>query len=268
MKRPVGTLPSSRPTSAEATRSVHREAHRLVAREVMEVTTRDHWEPTPGANLYLDTHHLGAGQVSADDVADAHQKDVAVEASTGQIQLLGRRGQRHGDVPGGGSRAATRRSPCTVKPTVSFQTRSSASTRAAAEGNVAGGRRTNSPPSSWNRSPGFAAAGVGSFVRDFTQIDTRRLSSPCSARILWLGFTRRKRRLAELQRVLGEEDYFILMLRVDRGLDCSRSHRYPGPGGARPSGADSRGGAAARARPGLPQTEAQEAPAGTGRVLE
>ena len=36
------------------------------------------WVPTPGLKLYLDVHHLGAGKVTAKDVAAAHKKDLAV----------------------------------------------------------------------------------------------------------------------------------------------------------------------------------------------
>ncbi len=65
--------------SAEAASSVHKEAHGLVASHIMEVTSDNmSWAPTPGMKLYLDVHHLGAGKVTAKDVAGAHQKDLAV----------------------------------------------------------------------------------------------------------------------------------------------------------------------------------------------
>jgi hypothetical protein len=38
------------------------------------------WMPTPGMKLYMDVHHLGAGKVTVQDVAAAHQKDLAVQA--------------------------------------------------------------------------------------------------------------------------------------------------------------------------------------------
>jgi len=37
------------------------------------------WTPKPGKKLFLDVHHLGAGKVSAADVAGAHQKDLAAQ---------------------------------------------------------------------------------------------------------------------------------------------------------------------------------------------
>jgi ATP-dependent Clp protease adapter protein ClpS len=67
--------------SADAASAVHRKAHGLVASKVMEVTPDNtNWTPTPGMKLFMDVHHLGAGKVSAEDVAQAHKKDLAVEA--------------------------------------------------------------------------------------------------------------------------------------------------------------------------------------------
>jgi Protein of unknown function (DUF4242) len=67
--------------SAEAANTVHREAHGLVANKIMEVTSDNmSWAPTPGHKLYLDVHHLGPGKVTAKDVAEAHKKDLAIEA--------------------------------------------------------------------------------------------------------------------------------------------------------------------------------------------
>src|SRR5206468_3857909 len=65
--------------SREAVNAVHKEAHGLMAARIMEVTADNaSWIPTPGAKLYLDVHHLGAGKVTARDVAAAHEKDLAV----------------------------------------------------------------------------------------------------------------------------------------------------------------------------------------------
>jgi hypothetical protein len=64
--------------SAEAAGAVHREAHGLMASKISEVVADNgNWKPTAGKNLYLDVHHLGAGKVTAQQVADAHQKDLA-----------------------------------------------------------------------------------------------------------------------------------------------------------------------------------------------
>jgi Protein of unknown function (DUF4242) len=66
--------------SADAMKSVHKEAHGLVPKTVMEVTSDNmSWAPAPGKKLFLDVHHLGAGKVTAEAVADAHKKDLAVQ---------------------------------------------------------------------------------------------------------------------------------------------------------------------------------------------
>jgi hypothetical protein len=70
--------------SAKAMGDVHREAHGLMPDRIMEVVADNvSWTPTPGSKLYLDVHHLGAGKVTAKDVAAAHQRDLAVEAKHG-----------------------------------------------------------------------------------------------------------------------------------------------------------------------------------------
>jgi hypothetical protein len=88
--------------SAEAAAAVHREAHGLMASKIMEVVgDNDTWAPTPGKNLYMDVHHLGAGKVTAQQVAGAHQKDLAAgprhdvnflnywfDAATGTVMCL------------------------------------------------------------------------------------------------------------------------------------------------------------------------------------
>jgi len=70
--------------SAPAAMDVHREAHGLLADEVVEVQPgvlpgASH----PGARLFLDTHEAGAGRVHAEDVAEAHRKDLATQAEFG-----------------------------------------------------------------------------------------------------------------------------------------------------------------------------------------
>jgi uncharacterized protein DUF4242 len=65
--------------TAEAMNAVHEEAHGLLAQQIMEVTADNlDWAPTPGMTLFMDVHHLGAGKVTAQDVAEAHQKDLAI----------------------------------------------------------------------------------------------------------------------------------------------------------------------------------------------
>ncbi len=66
--------------SADAMKSVHKEAHGLLPKTVMEVTSDNmSWVPAPGKKLFMDVHHLGAGKVTPEAVADAHKKDLAVE---------------------------------------------------------------------------------------------------------------------------------------------------------------------------------------------
>jgi hypothetical protein len=66
--------------SADAMKSVHAEAHGLVPKAIMEVTGDNmSWVPAAGKKLFMDVHHLGAGKVTAEAVAEAHKKDLAVE---------------------------------------------------------------------------------------------------------------------------------------------------------------------------------------------
>jgi hypothetical protein len=68
--------------SAEAANQVHKEAHGLLASKIMEVgADNTSWAPRAGMKLFLDVHHLPAGKVTARDVAEAHKKDLAAEAS-------------------------------------------------------------------------------------------------------------------------------------------------------------------------------------------
>ena len=69
--------------SADAASAVHREAHGLVADEVLEVVPGILPATATGrAPLFMDTHRIAAG-VSAKDVAEAHRKDLAVQAAHG-----------------------------------------------------------------------------------------------------------------------------------------------------------------------------------------
>lgn len=68
--------------SAEAASAVHREAHGLVADELGEVVPGILPAPASGAPLFMDTHHMGPG-LRAEDVAEAHEKDLAVQAAHG-----------------------------------------------------------------------------------------------------------------------------------------------------------------------------------------
>ncbi|HMG69065.1 MAG TPA: DUF4242 domain-containing protein [Chitinophagaceae bacterium] len=61
----------------------HAEAHGLLPDHIYPVTDGNEALRNGGKNLYLDVHELGAGNVTASDVAGAHQKDLAVEKKYG-----------------------------------------------------------------------------------------------------------------------------------------------------------------------------------------
>ena len=66
--------------SAEAAMNVHKEAHGLIPQKIMKVSEDNgEWKPEPGKKLFLDVHKLGAGKVTAEAVAGAHKKDLAVQ---------------------------------------------------------------------------------------------------------------------------------------------------------------------------------------------
>jgi len=68
---------------AETASEVHRKAHGLVADEVSEVVPGILPARASGhGQLFMDTHHVAPG-VSAKEVADAHRKDLAVQAAHG-----------------------------------------------------------------------------------------------------------------------------------------------------------------------------------------
>lgn len=61
----------------------HKEAHGLIPDEIYEVTEGRQAALKGKNNLYLDLHELGAGNVTAQAVADAHKKDLAVQKKYG-----------------------------------------------------------------------------------------------------------------------------------------------------------------------------------------
>ena len=58
----------------------HKEAHGLLPVRVYSVTEGQAATMKDGKNLYLDIHYLGAGNVTAKAVAEAHKKDLAVQS--------------------------------------------------------------------------------------------------------------------------------------------------------------------------------------------
>ncbi|MCW3090511.1 MAG: hypothetical protein JWP81_1580 [Ferruginibacter sp.] len=69
-------------SSAPDTMSIiktHIEAHGLLPQKIYEVTDGVVALPKGSGTYYLDVHNLGAGNVTAADVAKAHEKDLAVQ---------------------------------------------------------------------------------------------------------------------------------------------------------------------------------------------
>jgi hypothetical protein len=70
-------------TTAQSISAAHAEAHGLVPQNVYEVTSGAE-DPGHGElELFMDVHKVGAGKVTAEDVARAHEKDLAVEDEYG-----------------------------------------------------------------------------------------------------------------------------------------------------------------------------------------
>jgi hypothetical protein len=63
--------------------NTHKEAHGLVPAMVERVSDGPEAALKSKGNLYFDVHHLGAGKVTAEDVAGAHVKDLAVQDKYG-----------------------------------------------------------------------------------------------------------------------------------------------------------------------------------------
>ena len=61
----------------------HAEAHGLLPTHIYEVTDGTAADLTNQKNFFFDVHYLGAGNVTAKDVAAAHEKDLAVENKYG-----------------------------------------------------------------------------------------------------------------------------------------------------------------------------------------
>jgi hypothetical protein len=73
-------------SSSSDTQSIiktHAEAHGLLPTHIYEVTNGTAADLTDQKKFFLDVHYLGAGNVTAKDVAAAHQKDLAVENKYG-----------------------------------------------------------------------------------------------------------------------------------------------------------------------------------------
>lgn len=68
---------------ASSLKQTHAEAHGLIPSNIYPVTEGEEANLKGGKALFLDIHELGAGNVSAAAVADAHRKDLAVQKKYG-----------------------------------------------------------------------------------------------------------------------------------------------------------------------------------------
>ena len=63
--------------------ATHREAHGLLPAKILPVSSGQAMSAAGGAQLYLDIHDLGPGNVTAAAVEAAHQKDLAAQSAFG-----------------------------------------------------------------------------------------------------------------------------------------------------------------------------------------
>jgi hypothetical protein len=70
-------------SDTQAIRNTHAEAHGLLPDQVLRVTDGQAAALTGQKDFFLDVHELGAGNVTAKDVAAAHQKDLATQGKYG-----------------------------------------------------------------------------------------------------------------------------------------------------------------------------------------
>jgi hypothetical protein len=68
---------------SQSIRKTHGEAHGLLPDDIYMVTGGKEAAIQEGKDFYLDVHELGAGKVTAKDVAGAHAKDLAVQDKYG-----------------------------------------------------------------------------------------------------------------------------------------------------------------------------------------
>jgi hypothetical protein len=64
---------------AKSVTAAHTEAHGLVPQSVHEVTAGEEAVARGESNLFFDVHKVGAGKVTSDDVAAAHEKDLVTQ---------------------------------------------------------------------------------------------------------------------------------------------------------------------------------------------
>lgn len=70
-------------SDSESVRKTHAEAHGLLPEHIYLVTDGAEAALKGNKNLFLDIHELGAGAVTAEAVAEAHKKDLAIQKKYG-----------------------------------------------------------------------------------------------------------------------------------------------------------------------------------------
>ena len=83
---------------ARAVGAAHETAHGLVPQNVYEVTDGIEEPASGSAKLFMDVHKVGAGKVTAADVAAAHEKDLAIQDDYGVRFVNYWVDQRTGDI--------------------------------------------------------------------------------------------------------------------------------------------------------------------------
>ena len=66
-------------SDSESVKKTHAAAHGLLPAHIYPVTDGEAAALKGKENLFLDIHYLGAGKISAKDVAEAHKKDLATQ---------------------------------------------------------------------------------------------------------------------------------------------------------------------------------------------
>jgi phenolic acid decarboxylase len=73
----------SRAKDKESIKNAHQEAHGLVPSMVYKMTHGEEEAMSGDKQLFIDIHDLGPGEVTAEGVAEAHEKDLAVQDKHG-----------------------------------------------------------------------------------------------------------------------------------------------------------------------------------------
>lgn len=73
----------SQAKNEESVTTTHKEAHGLIPSTVYQVSSGAETKAAGNKQFFIDVHEMGAGKVTAKDVADAHTKDLAIQDKHG-----------------------------------------------------------------------------------------------------------------------------------------------------------------------------------------